>query len=548
MHINKHRNKMNIFIMIVLLVLMLLMVSCSGTVTSINEKKMVEKEVMQLDLPMHRVKTLNPLLSTDKDTFAISNLVYDSLFEMDDNFIPTGSLADKYSIDTVNSTVTINLKRNVKWHDETSFDSADVIFTYLAIRAIGEDGQYFSVLENIEGISKSGDYKIKVKFKPNNIDLGCLTFPILPEHKYASINDLKTVDDKFKPVGTGKYKFSSYDNTRKLVLKKNSEYFGEKAMSDISFEVIDDDENLVRLVESSNISCADLTDFDRETKITKKNIEIENYQTPDLVFVGYNFARDIMQKNTLRKAISYLIDRKSILSECYYGSGVIGNMYPLNYLGLDNSKQNINYNVSKAEEILKDAGYEDTNSDGILEYENQTIQLSMLVNSDMKSRVAASEIIKASLANSGISVNVTPVPTDEYLNYLVAGNFDIYIGGISFNQTIDMRKLMSKEGEYNYTSYVNGALDIEMNKLKSGLDIDEQKEELLKINKIIDSDIAYYPICYATSGIVRSPSLNGEIEPNYFDPYKGMEKCKSIYYEEEESDNKTVDTDKSKES
>ena len=81
--------------------------------------------------------TLNPVVSQSSDTYYISKLIYDSLFDYTDEFNVTGELADSYEVDTEKAKIDITLKSGIKWHNGDSFTASDVRFTASAIKSYG---------------------------------------------------------------------------------------------------------------------------------------------------------------------------------------------------------------------------------------------------------------------------------------------------------------------------------------------------------------------------------------------------------------------------
>lgn len=79
-----------------------------------NEKEY--REVQHLDFPIQAIKTLNPATSQDRDTYYISRLIYDGLFELDDKLVPQNNLASSYVFDKKSDSVLVSLV-SAKFHD-----------------------------------------------------------------------------------------------------------------------------------------------------------------------------------------------------------------------------------------------------------------------------------------------------------------------------------------------------------------------------------------------------------------------------------------------
>ena len=539
---------------------------------------------------MNDVKTLNPTISTDNDTYYISKLIYDGLFELDDNLIPQENLAKNYSYDRDENSITINLI-NTTWHDGKRLTANDVKFTVESYKAAGSKCVYEDQVSAISSVSQESRYKVKIYFNEGeNMSLDLLTFPILPSHKYNGTYDVINQTD-FKPIGTGPYKYSGYSKGRILKLKANENYHGEKATNSISFEVQPKAANTYRLLEASDLSYMVSTSLSREGQFTQKETKIKDFPANQVEYLGFNFNNDIMAKKDIRKAIAYAIDCKDIIESCYYNSGMINdNIFYPDYMGVKSTNDVYKYNQSKVAKYLKKAGYKDRDDDGFVEDSNgQELNLNLLT-SDIKTRTDAADLIKNSLEDVGISVEITTLSKKSYLSYLKAGTFDMFIGGYNYDETMDMREILkgtemvttyetdtstnqtqgdsnsttdsegydteldgespssndlsnsdnqSKAKETknystvvtnsNYTRYYNSKVNKLLDRLKGGYTNEETKKTFTTLKNILTDEIPYYCLMYKTYGAAKAPALQGDVNPIYTNIYRGCEQWNCKY-------------------
>lgn len=95
------------------------------------------KEKKTLYFAAERFDTLNPLVSQSEDIYYISKLIYDGLFELDDNLNAAPKLVESYEVDTEKASISIKLKKNIKWHSGNTLKAEDVRFTVNAIKQAG---------------------------------------------------------------------------------------------------------------------------------------------------------------------------------------------------------------------------------------------------------------------------------------------------------------------------------------------------------------------------------------------------------------------------
>ena len=101
-----------------------------GGVSESRNTQQVEYQPMKtVYLAMDRVETLNPLVSSDSDVFYISQLVYSSLFRLDENLNIEPDLVKSYKTSPSEGSVSIKLRQDVKFSDGSSLTAADVSYT-----------------------------------------------------------------------------------------------------------------------------------------------------------------------------------------------------------------------------------------------------------------------------------------------------------------------------------------------------------------------------------------------------------------------------------
>ena len=108
---------------------------------------------------MSRIKSLNPLSSTDSDTYYITQLIYSSLFKLDRDLNIEKDLVSSY--DAGSGSVSITLKSGVKFSDGSSLTAGDVSYTVDKIKSIGKKSPYYAYASKISSVSVNGSHEIQ---------------------------------------------------------------------------------------------------------------------------------------------------------------------------------------------------------------------------------------------------------------------------------------------------------------------------------------------------------------------------------------------------
>lgn len=504
-----------------------------GTGTSKTSSGVSYTTKNEVQLAMSSVKTLNPAISTDEDTYHITKLIYDGLYTLDNTLTPQKNLARTINVDKSKRRITVRLV-NTEFQDGKQLTASDVKFSVSAYQTQGSKCRYYDLVKDISYVSKVNSKTCRIYFNnASDMSLAHLTFPILPAHRYGySVSSLLSNKTDFKPVGTGALKYIKFDKTRQLYLKPYDNYHGDKATSKVYFQVMPNKgtDSSLHLLESSSLSMMVLTKETREGTIEKSDVTIKNFASPQMEMIGFNTKKTAMSDKKVRQAIATAVNCSSIIQNCYSNSGMTNdNLYFPGYLGVKSTSQPYKYDLDKAAKMLKLAGYNDDDNDDMVEDESgKELTINILVN-DSTDRKEAVSIIRKSIKSLGIHVNVTASPQKTYLAALKKGNYDIFYGGYETNELCDMRDLLSTSGTSNYTGYSNTKLDKYLDQLNYGLSGNEAEDKYKQIKSIINDDLPYYCVLYKTYGAIKAPALDSKISPVFDNYYYGCGNWKCKY-------------------
>ncbi|MCR5482327.1 MAG: hypothetical protein K6F52_05970 [Clostridia bacterium] len=502
-------------------------------------------------IPMERVRTLNPIISKDEDTYNISRLVYDSLFELDEHLTPVPSLVQSYTFDSEKATLSISLNPDIRWSDGERLTASDVKFTVEALQSQGAATLYNEYVAPVASVKldKASDTSCVIQFRSSSdMSIANLVFPIIPEHQYKNQKTMRAAGNDFIPVGTGPYSVSEYKPLSHVILTGNTYYRGDVPKNTITFVVLPDKASAVNLIDVNNISVTYERALDRDTLIAD-NPDAKTVSCPAnrVEFLGFNTRKDNLKLKRFRRAVAYACDTEKMLETAYFKSGILADsLYFPGYLGSENKGSLYPYSTKKAEALLRDLKFSDADNDGWLENsKGDPINIEILVNDNNQSRVSAAQLLKTALDKIKIRSQVIAVPEGEYNSRLASANFDIYIGGYTFNERYNLKNMYYTG--MNLPGYSNPEVDEYLTKLQSGLTVEEMLSVYSDMKKVLSKDIPYYCLVYTTYGLMISPELEGEQKPQFNNFYKGCETWKSRYAVQKNDENEGYGADNASE-
>lgn len=461
-----------------------------------NKKEDIRLAVLNLD-------TLNPILTKNRYVYDLTNILYDSIINLDENYMPSLELGE--SFEKLSDTKYIVKLKDVNWNNmEDKLTSDDVKFTVDKIKE--HKGIYFENVKNIKEV--------------NILDKNTLEFILFNKDKYFKYNltfpIMKKVEDNVfidsagygVPHGIGMYFLSKIDGDI-LHFKLNEKYYGFKEKN----KMPDIKTVLVKRYKDANSMYTDFKEGSIDLLETGKS-DVENfignfgyikkpYKGRDFTFLGFNTQK--VEDVSLRQSIFYVLDKNEVLNGI---EGVSKSTFPLDFGSFVYKKDiNTKENLDMAKSILEKAGYEIKNE--VLKNGNK-VELNIILNKAKAEELRLGENIKSNLEKNGIKVNLYPLEREDYTNRLNTKNYDVAIITIRNNFTPSLESFFGKD---NYFNYINPNMDEILKEIDNK---DEKDADILyeKLEEIYLKDMPFIPLYRNERYLFLSSALNGKIVPN----------------------------------
>lgn len=498
--------------------------------------------------PTAPVGTFNPIIAYMGSDNLIDDLVYSALLDMKPDGSLTGSLAESYSVTDDQKTIEFTLRDGVKWHDGEALTVDDVIFTLESIAISPDD---FSKVSRIEGAADFRDGKSEhmsgITVDGNKITIRLTEtyapflnklgrYGIIPKHIWGEIpfEEWETKTELLNnPIGSGPYMLTKYNSGESVELKAFADYFeGAPKIDTFVLKVVNGDAIAAEL-SSGNIDIVDVKELkkseveDLENEgFVKHSISDDMYQ-----YISFNMRMPIFQDKNLRQAITYAIDRQSILDNIVEGRGsLIGAPFiPGGWAEPAAGELNdYAYNPDKAIELLEASGWKDEDGDGIRENKDgEKLQFTLRCSNDSKTRENAVLYVKECLKKVGIDINVS-IEEDSLIadDCIFNHNFEMYALNCYFSSDPDPYFWWHSDsatdepgsGSFNFGSYKNDDVDKYIIEAENTMDQNERAAYYLKVAKQINEDAPMIFLYVQNREIMTNPNLKG-FDPGTFNIY-----------------------------
>ncbi len=492
-----------------------------------NNGEIQPEIINELRLGIAEFDTMNPILSYNKNVQDIAKIIYEPLVSLDVNYKAEACLAIEWS-KIENNGYLIKLREGVKWHNGTDFNANDVKFTVDLLKSENITSIYKSNVKNVIALDIIDNYTVKltldsdIPFFEYN-----LTFPILSESYYVG-QDFLTTEKNKNPVGTGKYKvYAEADGTFKL--NKNKDYWNfqekteEYGIDTISVYLYNSMGEVYNSFKIGNIDLVTTNNLYVENYIGTIGYNSKEYRGKEYDFLALNTENKVLKYEEVRKAISYAIDKSSIIANIYNNKYYAAD-FPLDYTNwlFESNSSSSGYNPSQVENILTENGWEKKNSVWQKKENYTTLRtnFTLVVNEANTERVAVAENIKEQLAKVGINITIRRANDRQYQSYLANKNYDMLMVGTRIGFSPDLSTYL---GDGNFSKYKNEEMIGLLNEVRNISDTALLKEKYFSIYENYKANMPFVSLYFNRNTLCYSPNLMGEITPNCYNIFYNIE-------------------------
>jgi len=468
---------------------------------------------------------LDPALVDDGESAKVMSNIYEGLLKYNkDSTKVEPSLAKSWVVSPDGLSYTFSLQQGVKFQDGTDFNADAVKFNIdrQLPPKVTADMPYASFVygsvKNVEVVDKN---TVKVNLTAPSTPLLSNLAMIMgaPVVSPKALADNKNNVNQ-APVGTGPYKFVKWEKDQNIVLIRNDEYWGTKALTkNVIFKFIKDNSARVVALNNGEADIIDGIDATVVKQVTDAGNKI--FQSPgmNINYMAYNTSRKPFNDPKLRTAISQAVNVPELVKSLYQGySETATSVLPTFMDGYDKSISQVAYDPTAAAKSLKDGGLTTVH---MITYTNPRPY-------NAATGQVLAESIQGYLAKAGVTVKIDSYDWTTYKAKVKAGDYDIaFYGWIGDNGDPDnfMYLLSVDDPTMNIALYKN----TEFNKLiAKGVETPAgaaRNAIYTQLEKIAAADAVWLPISHAQTLCAYKPNVqNFYFHMTGITPFAGVSK------------------------
>lgn len=488
-----------------------------------------------------KFSTLDPIGAgvVDANSERLRTLMYNSLIKKDDKFEYVGDLAKEFTASEDGLTYTFVLRGGVKFQNGRELTSADVKYTFdkLFESKGAKASAFFDSIPNKE-VSKRLNKKphitnietldkqtvnitiarpeLKNQLLPNLVSIA-----IIP--KYAPVGK-GTDAGTSPPIGTGPYKFSSFDSAQNIVeLEAYDNYWeGAPNIKKIRVKILADANALQAELLAKRVELVpNVTSLPPDTLKTlddDPNLKVEEFEGSNIQYLWFNTEAKPVDNEKVRQAIAHAINREKIISDQLDGlAAIASSILPARSWAYEAGSK-YDFDIERSKRLLDEVGFVDKDGDGFREME----KLIFKIGSGSKLVKQYAVVIQSQLKKVGIPVEIESLEFRTMLDQVRRGQFIMttgrWVGGnqdpIFLKDLFASTEIPSEQrAARNRGRYRNAEVDELLEKALKELDREKAKEYYAKAQEIVSKELPLFPLWYPKNMVVANNRV-GNIQMN----------------------------------
>lgn len=387
--------------------------------------------------------------------------ISENLYRLDENIEPQPWIAESVETPDENTWV-FTIRDGVTFSNGKTVDAKAVKAVKACFERTYEKNERADSTLKIKSMEADGMKFTIVTPEPNPTLLNDLCDPLL-----GIYDATEEPDEELGVSCTGPYVATSFTAMTDVKMRANENYWGGAPKADtVELKIIDDQDALDMALANGEIDLIAQETANGASKFTDTSkYTTDTVTTTRANFLSFNLKTEGLDDLAVRQAINYCIDREGYADVVYQGFATpCYGIYPDNlaFGGTDGLNLTVDsYDADKAKEILADAGYQDTDGDGILDKDGVNLSFKVLTYSYNDNCIQLADMLQAELSQIGIELSIE---TQDVLDDpLASGDFDLAILNYAMapigTPSYFINMLFTTGASNNYGGYSNEKVD-----------------------------------------------------------------------------------------
>ncbi len=444
-----------------------------------------------------------PNITSDAVSHEVGNLIYSGLLKRDRDMNLVGDLAEAWEFTKDCRQLTVHLRKDAKWHDGVPFTAEDVRFTYETMIHPKTPTAYKEDFVAVDSVKVLDPYTVQIAYKTVYAKaLESWEMWMLPKHllePYVRDGRLRDAPLNRTPAGTGPYRFVEWRPGEKVVLTADpGHYAGAPYLSRVVYRIIPSRATIFLELKAMGVDLSDLTaiQYSRQTEYPAFRKAYHKYRYPGngYTYFGFNLRDSRFADLRVRRAFAHAINKPELIDGVMAGLAreATGPFKPGTWAFNPNVRSNP-HDPARARALLAEAGWKDTDGDGIVDRRGKPFAFEILTNQGNDERKKVAELIQSSLRAVGVRAEIRMLEWATFIKeYIKTRRFDAIVLGWGIGLDPDQFEIWhsSKTGadDLNHISYANAEVDGLLERGRASCNQEERRPYYHRLHEVLAED------------------------------------------------------------
>ena len=321
----------------------------------------------------------------------------------------------------------------------------------------------------------------------------------LPEHVYSKGNFKN--DYLNTAVGSGPYRLVRRLAGKEVLLERREDYWGTKPyLKNILFKLVNDSQTAWNAVKHGDIDetmiGSDVWLMESKRPELQRMIDFPRFYTLNYNYIAWNERDPLFSDKRVRRALGMCLDVGSIINNLYHGTArAVRGPFPPDQFGFNPNVPVLPFDPLQAKRLLNDAGWFDTNGDGILDKNGKPLKFDFAIFSGSVAALPVAQLFQEELKKIGVELNIVQLDPALLIQRIIAGNYQsAYLAwdlDPDPNPFAQFHSSQIPPKGQNFVYYINPAVDKLIEQAGRELDFNKRVAMFQQLHEILSADQPY---------------------------------------------------------
>jgi peptide/nickel transport system substrate-binding protein len=496
-----------LFIMIFLVIALALGAGCTA------QNAVVKDDGGVLTVGLDKtVDTMDILKAGDPLVWFPGHQINETLVFPGDDMKPGPLLAESWErVD--GTTWKFNLRKGVTFHDGTPFNAEAVKYS---LERMMKEGPKWALppIKSVEAVDEN-TVLLKTE-KPFSPLLDYLMNPIAAMFSPAA-GEKQKGDFSTNPIGTGPFKLEKFVPEQQVDLVRNDNYWSDRPkLKKVVFKIVIDPSTRVMALRSGdvdvirNFPTAEVAMMEKDGQYNV--LKVVGVRTH---YFGFNMQRDYFGDLKVRQAFNHAINKEAIISHVMHGMGEQAYSFVAPKMPEHIDVPGYAYDPDKAGQLLAEAGWKDTDADGILDKGGKPFKIKLVMQTWSVFWKPSAEALQSQLKDIGVELSINVMERGALTEVQKKRDFDLNMsctpaasGGADYQLSSRFQSTFNPETMAS-AGYVNERVNSLLDLAKQEMDGAKRMQMYQEVQKIVNDEAVAIPYVYDMEFVAANKRING---------------------------------------